>query len=121
MLGAAGAALRERREELGLPLSHIATRVNVSVVHLSEVERGRKGASASVLEEVALVLGLDVAQVLCAFRVVPDRIAAAFFNAERMRDALGACISRPWWELDGAVAMDESPDENDPLQDEGEF
>jgi ribosome-binding protein aMBF1 (putative translation factor) len=90
VLGAAGAALRARREGLGLPLSHIATRVNVSIVHLSEVERGRKGASASVLEEVAVVLGLDVAEVLCSFRVVPDRIAASFFNAERMRAALGA-------------------------------
>jgi transcriptional regulator with XRE-family HTH domain len=103
VLVTAGAAMRARREELQLTLSYIADRVRVSSVHLSEVERGRSGASADLLEAWALAIGLDVAEVLCAFRVVPDRVAAEFFDPDRMRAALAGgatghvpLVEQPW-------------------------
>lgn len=77
-----------RCESFGMSQTHVARRANICTVHLGEVERGKSSASADVLEDVAVALPLDVAEVLCAFRVVPTRAAAAFFDAGRMRAAL---------------------------------
>ncbi len=60
----------------------------VTVVFLAEVERGESGVGADIAERWAGVIGLDPAEVLCAFRVIPERAAAAFFDADRMRAAL---------------------------------
>lgn len=87
-LAAAGAMLRAHRESRGLTILYVATRAKISGVHLSDIERGMTGVSVEIVEDVATVLGLDVAEVLCAFRVVPQRAAAKFFDAERMRKAL---------------------------------
>lgn len=88
VLIAAGALLRERREACGLTIVEVADRAKVSSIHLGEVERGKKGASAEVLVDVATALRMDLAAVCCAFRVVPERAAAAFFDPDRMRAAL---------------------------------
>lgn len=92
-LATGGAMMRSRREELGWTLTKVGNIVGVCIVHLSEVERGRKGASASVLEDWAKAIGLDTAEVLCAFRVVPDRVSARFFDPARMREALESQVS----------------------------
>ena len=81
--------LREQRGTLGLRLEDVADRVNISIAYASEVERGKKCPSADVLVEWADFVGLDPAVVLCAFRVVPDDAAEAFFDVDRMRAALG--------------------------------
>lgn len=88
VLAAAGAMMRERREKLGLTLAFVARRINVCNVHLSDVERGRKGISADVAEAWAKALALPVAEVCCAFRVVPEAAAERFFDPDRMREAL---------------------------------
>lgn len=89
VLAAAGAMMRARRMELLLSIGDVSRALGgVTVVFLSEVERGTSGVGPDIAERWAQVLGLDPAEVLCAFRVVPDRVAKAFFDPDRMRAAL---------------------------------
>lgn len=91
-LAVGGTMLRDRRGTLGLRLEDVADRVNISIAYASEVERGKKCPSASVLVEWAEFVGLDPAAVLCAFRVVPDAAAERFFDVDRMRAALAGGV-----------------------------
>ncbi len=89
ILAAAGAMMRARREALTLSIGDVSRALDgVTVVFLAEVERGESGVGADIAERWAGVIGLDPAEVLCAFRVIPERAAAAFFDADRMRAAL---------------------------------
>lgn len=93
LLAPAGDMLREARHRTGVTLLEIQRRVGISAGHASLVERGLCGTSAETLERWAAVVGLDPAAVLCAFRLVPERAAAAFFDVERMRAALAGGAS----------------------------
>lgn len=89
VLAAAGAKMRARRESLGLSIGDVSRRLGgVTVVFLAYVERGESGVGADIAERWAHIIGLDPAEVLCAFRVVPERAAAAFYDPDRMRAAL---------------------------------
>jgi transcriptional regulator with XRE-family HTH domain len=60
MEAAAGARLRSRRQELGLSLRELGSRVGVSASMLSQVENGRCRASVTVLYRLVNELGLTL-------------------------------------------------------------
>lgn len=82
------ALLRRQREARDLTLAQVGQRLNASPDRLSVMERGKADIAPTLLEAWAIAIGLDPAEVLCAFRVVPDRAAARFFDPDRMRAAL---------------------------------
>ena len=90
VLARAGAMLREARESKRIPLRAVAARVGCSHVFIGEIERGASTLPVDMAEEICAMLDLDLAAVLCAFRLVPERAAEAFFDIERMRAALAA-------------------------------
>lgn len=55
---AIGDTLRDLRMERGLTLRQVSSKSNVAIGYLSEVERGAKSASGSILE--AICVGLDI-------------------------------------------------------------
>lgn len=61
---ALGRVLRLRRTDLELTLAAVSRRSGVSTQYLSEVERGLKDPSSEVIEAIAVVLGLELPQVL---------------------------------------------------------
>lgn len=52
--------LRRWRKENGVTLASLASEVGVTPSHLSEVERGRNGASVDLLKRLAKATGGDV-------------------------------------------------------------
>ncbi|WP_208085482.1 helix-turn-helix domain-containing protein [Brevibacterium atlanticum] len=82
---ALGRALRLRRTDLGLTLAQVSRRSGVSTQFLSEVERGLKDPSSEVIEAVAVVLGLELPQVLVLAAGVMDagRFASATLTSIR--------------------------------------
>lgn len=88
VLVAAGAMIRERRESLDMSMRRLAELTERSHGYIGDVERGACSICFDLAERFAVVLGLDLAVILCAFRVVPEHAAAAFFDVDRMRAAL---------------------------------
>ncbi len=86
-----GAVIRRERRERHLTLKELAGRSALSVVYLSEIERGKKYPSASVLESVAGALRLEV----------PDLL-------ERLATALRATPAT-WHQLPGKVPARAEP------------
>lgn len=84
----AGAMLREARQKRGLSLRALSEKVGKSHVFLGEVERGDAALPVAIAPRLAEVLEIDLAVVLCAFQVVPQHAAKAFFDPDRMRAAL---------------------------------
>lgn len=88
VLADAGAMLRAARKRRGWTVRDLAVEIGVSHVHVSMVELGRCPVGADVLLAWAKALGMDTAEVCCAFRVVPEQAAERFFDPDRMRAAL---------------------------------
>lgn len=61
MVKTLGQRIRERREELDLSLREFAKRLKCSPPFVSDVEHGRRFPSEPMLEEMARLLKLDVA------------------------------------------------------------
>lgn len=80
--------VREARKKQGLTLRGVAALTDKSHVFLGEIERGTSPLPISLAPRLALVLGMDLAELLCAFRLVPEAAAERFFDPERMRAAL---------------------------------
>jgi transcriptional regulator with XRE-family HTH domain len=76
-----GTVIRRERRERQLTMKELAARAALSEVYLSEIERGKKYASALVLERLAEALGLDVADLL-------------EFIAEALREAAHPTVTR---------------------------
>jgi len=88
VLARAGTLLREARKARGLSLRDVAAKVERSHVFLGCIERGDSAMPIEMAPGLCEVLGLDIAVVLCAFRLVPDVAAERFFDVDRMRAAL---------------------------------
>jgi CheY-like chemotaxis protein len=56
-----GAAIRERRKNLGLTLAQMAQRTGVSLGYLSQIELGKNSASIETLYRISLGLGIRMA------------------------------------------------------------
>ncbi|MGH1503221.1 MAG: helix-turn-helix domain-containing protein [Acidimicrobiales bacterium] len=61
---AIGEVVREERHEQERTLADVADEAGVSLPYLSEIERGRKDASAEVLTSISRALGLEVPDLL---------------------------------------------------------
>jgi len=56
-----GNVIRERRKALGFTLAEMASRTNVSLGYLSQIELGKNSASIETLYRICLGLGLKMA------------------------------------------------------------
>jgi DNA-binding response OmpR family regulator len=63
---ALGTAIRERRKALGLTLSNMSDRTNVSLGYLSQIELGKNSASIETLYRICLALGIKMAELFQA-------------------------------------------------------
>lgn len=59
---ALGSAIRERRKALGLTLSNMSDRTNVSLGYLSQIELGKNSASIETLYRICLALGMKMSE-----------------------------------------------------------
>jgi len=59
-----GAALRRIRQDEGRTLREVASKANISMPYLSEIERGRKEPSSEILAGICAALGLTVLDLL---------------------------------------------------------
>jgi len=57
-----GSAIRERRKALGLTLSNMSDRTNVSLGYLSQIELGKNSASIETLYRICLALGMKMSE-----------------------------------------------------------
>lgn len=62
-----GEYLRNRREELGLPLRKIAAELDVDTSILSKIERNERSASKEMLDTLATSLELEIKSVEVEF------------------------------------------------------
>ena len=63
---ALGGAIRERRKALGLTLSNMSDRTNVSLGYLSQIELGKNSASIETLYRICLALGMKMSELFQA-------------------------------------------------------
>lgn len=68
---ALGNAIRERRKAQGLTLAQLASRANVSLGYLSQIELGKNSASIETLYRIALALGVKMADLFQAVQMHP--------------------------------------------------
>jgi transcriptional regulator with XRE-family HTH domain len=61
---AIGGTIRSLREQQGLTLRALSKRAYVSIGHISEIERGVKGASGDVLESITEALRISTTDFL---------------------------------------------------------
>jgi DNA-binding response OmpR family regulator len=57
-----GNAIRERRKAMGLTLSNMSDRTNVSLGYLSQIELGKNSASIETLYRICLALGMKMSE-----------------------------------------------------------
>lgn len=88
-----GARLRERREELGMPVREAALATEISASHLSDIENGRSHASLPVLIRLCRVLRLPMA------RLLPRLGGHRVFRSNVGKSAKSARLSHPDLEL----------------------
>ncbi len=68
--------IREIRRERGMTLADLAGRINVSVPHLSEVERGVKKINNHLLERLSDALDVTPDRLISAEARSPDHLSA---------------------------------------------
>jgi len=61
-----GTAIRERRKAMGLTLSNMSDRTNVSLGYLSQIELGKNSASIETLYRICLALGMKMSELFQA-------------------------------------------------------
>jgi transcriptional regulator with XRE-family HTH domain len=67
-----GDVLRDLRQQKGATLRQVASRANVALGYLSEVERGQKEASSEILASIADALDIPLSVIL---HEVADRLS----------------------------------------------
>jgi CheY-like chemotaxis protein len=67
---ALGTAIRERRKGLGLTLAQMASRTDVSLGYLSQIELGKNSASIETLYRICLALGIKMSELFQAVQRV---------------------------------------------------
>lgn len=67
-----GAAIRKLREERGLSIEALAHRANLHWTYVSEIERGRRNPSWSVVCALADGLGVELAELVAVAGAVPE-------------------------------------------------
>ena len=88
-----GDVLRDFRQQKGATLRQIASRANVALGYLSEVERGQKEASSEILASIADALDLPLSAILSEVAVrlaVFEQIVPSSSVPDTRPDELGA-------------------------------
>ena len=62
---AIGQRLKQRREELGLTQDEISERLDISLKHYSEIERGLTGVSLELLLDICEEMYMDMNYLVC--------------------------------------------------------
>ncbi len=113
MLEALGAAVRARRNDLGLTMRTLAVRAAVSERFLAQLESGEGNISVARLQDVAEALGTSAADLLAsrpASSPAPDRVVALLGLRGAGKSTLGPEVARrlgvPFYELDALVARE---------------
>lgn len=65
-----GTVIRERRKSLGMTLSQLAQRTNISLGYLSQIELGKNSASIETLYRISLGLGTKMSEL---FQILQQR------------------------------------------------
>ena len=63
-----GAAIRDRRKGMGLTLSQMSKKTNVSLGYLSQIELGKNSASIETLYKICLALGIKMSDLFTALQ-----------------------------------------------------
>ena len=90
-----GDVLRDFRQRQNQTLRQVASRANVALGYLSEIERGQKEASSEILSSLAEALDTPVSVIL---REVADRMALS--EGVKVPDLIPDSITAPAAELD---------------------
>jgi transcriptional regulator with XRE-family HTH domain len=73
-----GALLRTRRNERGLTLEEVAIRIDLSVPHLSRIERDRENPPRDeIIEKLAQIIGIPADDLFAEARRLPPDLKEA--------------------------------------------
>lgn len=92
-----GQTIRYLRQSAGLSQVELASKADISAAYLSQLENDRRGASVSLLRELASQLGAPAALLFATAlagdntRVAPDSLQGAL---DRLVEAVGANLSQ---------------------------
>ncbi|MDR2901003.1 MAG: helix-turn-helix domain-containing protein [Treponema sp.] len=75
-----GSNLKHYRKEKHLSQEELSESANISVKHLSKIERGLTFVSAELLEKLSIILEISVAQLFCkdSEKIYDDRVLNKF-------------------------------------------
>ena len=85
-----GEYLRNRREELGLPLRKVAAELDIDTSILSKVERSERTATKEMLPVLSNVLDIDLREL--EIRFIREQIQSQFGDMKYLKDALGEAV-----------------------------
>lgn len=101
-----GAVIRGRREASGLSLRTLAAMLGVSPGTVSALERGLTPITVQRLEQVAVVLGVDAAELLASSTPIPARLEQASPSGRPDRTLPRGQRGRGSWREFDSVEMD---------------
>lgn len=85
-----GEYLRNRREQLGLPLRKVAAELDIDTSILSKVERSERTATKEMLPVLSNDLDIDLREL--EIRFIREQIQSQFGDMEYLKDALGEAV-----------------------------
>lgn len=78
---ALGSTIRKIRVDRGMTLRELSVRSNTSLGYLSEIERGTKEVSSTVLDSIARGLGVEL------YNIVSESAMEIMFSAQHKKEA----------------------------------
>lgn len=85
-----GELLRNRREELGLPLRKVAAELDIDTSILSKIERNERTATKEMLPVLSNVLDIELKEL--EIRFIREQIHSQFGDMTYLKDALGEAV-----------------------------
>lgn len=85
-----GEYLRNRREELGLPLRKVAAELDIDTSILSKVERHERTATKEMLPVLSNVLDIELRKL--EIRFIREQIQSQFGDMKYLKDALSEAV-----------------------------
>ena len=85
-----GELLRNRREDLGLPLRKVAAELDIDTSILSKIERNERTATKEMLPVLSTVLDIDLREL--EIRFIREQIQSQFGDMKYLKDALSKAV-----------------------------
>ena len=86
-----GERIKALREEQQVGVRELGRRVDVSAMHISNIEKGKSSASAEIIQKIAAALSTDADELLAlADQVAPDVADVIHANAQAVPSFLRA-------------------------------